>query len=100
MKCCLVLEDGKIFEGEAFGARRDVHGEVVFATGMTGYQESLTDPSYCGQILVSSYPLIGNYGVNPEDAQSSRVQVRGHVVKELCLEPSHSAFRDDAGRAP
>ena len=89
MKCCLVLEDGKIFEGEAFGARRDVLGEVVFSTGMTGYQESLTDPSYCGQILVSSYPLIGNYGVNPGDAQSSRVQVWGHAVKELCLEPSH-----------
>lgn len=89
MKGFLVLEDGSVFKGEAFGARRDALGEVVFATGMTGYQESLTDPSYCGQILVSSYPLIGNYGVAPEDAQSSRVQVWGHVVSEACAGPSH-----------
>ena len=87
----LVLEDGTVLEGEAFGADRTALGEVVFATGMTGYQESLTDPSYCGQILVSSYPLIGNYGVNSEDGQSSRVQVWGHVVKELCRAPSHRA---------
>ncbi len=64
MSSYLVLEDGTVFEGRAFGAEREVLGEVVFATGMTGYQESLTDPSYCGQLLVSSYPLIGNYGVN------------------------------------
>ncbi|MCU0859038.1 MAG: glutamine-hydrolyzing carbamoyl-phosphate synthase small subunit [Thermoplasmata archaeon] len=89
MKGFLVLEDGSVFKGEAFGARRDALGEVVFATGMTGYQESLTDPSYCGQILVSSYPLIGNYGVAPEAAQSSRVQVWGHVVSEACAGPSH-----------
>src|SRR4030067_566219 len=91
MKGFLVLEDGTVFEGEAFGACRDILGEVVFATGMTGYQESLTDPSYCGQILVSSYPLIGNYGVNSEDSQSEKVQVWGHVVKELCGLPSHRA---------
>lgn len=89
MKGFLVLEDGSVFQGEAIGARRDALGEVVFATGMTGYQESLTDPSYCGQILVSSYPLIGNYGVNAHDAQSSRVQVWGYVVSELCSNPSH-----------
>jgi len=89
MKGFLVLEDGSVFEGEAFGARREVLGEVVFATGMTGYQESLTDPSYCGQILVSSYPLIGNYGVNPHDSQSERVQVWGYAVKEICGAPSH-----------
>lgn len=89
MKGVLVLEDGSVFEGEAFGSRRDALGEVVFATGMTGYQESLTDPSYCGQILVSSYPLIGNYGINPGDSQSSHVQVWGHVVGEACVGPSH-----------
>jgi carbamoyl-phosphate synthase small subunit len=87
----LVLEDGAVFEGRVFGARREVLGEVVFATGMTGYQESLTDPSYCGQILVSSYPLIGNYGVNKEDFQSKRVQVWGYAVKEVCQSPSHRA---------
>lgn len=89
MRGFLVLEDGTIFEGEAFGAPKEVLGEVVFATGMTGYQESLTDPSYCGQILVASYPLIGNYGVNPSDSQSRRVQVWGYAVKELCMSPSH-----------
>ena len=89
MKGFLVLEDGTVFEGEAFGARKEVLGEVVFATGMTGYQESLTDPSYCGQILAASYPLIGNYGVNDIDFQSKKVQVWGYVVKEACGSPSH-----------
>lgn len=85
----LALEDGTVLEGEAFGARKEVLGEVVFATGMTGYQESLTDPSYCGQILVASYPLIGNYGVNSNDHQSDKVQVWGYAVKEKCEHPSH-----------
>jgi carbamoyl-phosphate synthase small subunit len=89
MKGFLVLEDGTIYEGEAFGARGEVLGEVVFATGMTGYQESLTDPSYCGQILVSSYPLIGNYGVNSRDFQSKKVQVWGYAIKDKCDYPSH-----------
>lgn len=89
MKGFLVLEDGTVFEGEVFGASKEVLGEVVFATGMTGYQESLTDPSYCGQILVASYPLIGNYGVNNDDLQSDRVQVWGYAVKEACASPSH-----------
>ena len=89
MRGFLVLEDGTVFEGEAFGARREVFGEVVFATGMTGYQESLTDPSYCGQILVSSYPLIGNYGVNAYDFQSRKTQVWGYAVREKCSAPSH-----------
>lgn len=89
MKGYLVLEDGTVFEGEPFGVRRDVLGEVVFSTGMTGYQESLTDPSYCGQILVSSYPMIGNYGTNEHDSQSKRVQVWGYAVDELCDAPSH-----------
>jgi carbamoyl-phosphate synthase small subunit len=89
MKAFLVLEDGTTYEGRVFGADREVLAEVVFATGMTGYQESLTDPSYCGQILVSSYPLIGNYGVNPDDFQSDRVRVWGYAVKEKCEYPSH-----------
>jgi carbamoyl-phosphate synthase small subunit len=98
MKGYLVLEDGTVFEGEVFGAERDALGEVVFATGMTGYQESLTDPSYCGQILVASYPLIGNYGVNKNDCQSSRVQVWGYAVRERCGHPSHRDSDMDIGR--
>ena len=89
MRGFLVLEDGTVFEGDSFGSGKEVLGEVVFATGMTGYQESLTDPSYCGQILVASYPLIGNYGVNSADSQSEKVQVWGYAVKERCTNPSH-----------
>jgi carbamoyl-phosphate synthase small subunit len=89
MKGYLVLEDGTILTGRPFGVLKEVFGEVVFSTGMTGYQESLTDPSYAGQILTSSYPMIGNYGVNSQDNQSSRVQVWGYVVSELCDAPSH-----------
>jgi carbamoyl-phosphate synthase small subunit len=87
--CYLVLEDGTVMEGTGFGLEQTVYGEVVFNTGMTGYQESLTDPSYRGQILIQSYPLIGNYGVNHVDFESDRVQVRGYVVREKCLEPSN-----------
>jgi carbamoyl-phosphate synthase small subunit len=79
----LALEDGTVFAGRAFGARGEVDGEVVFNTSMTGYQEILTDPSYNGQIVAMTYPLIGNYGVNPEDAESGRPWVRGFVVREL-----------------
>jgi carbamoyl-phosphate synthase small subunit len=85
----LVLEDGSVFDGRAFGATTDAHGEVVFTTAMTGYQESLTDPSFAGQILVMTYPLQGNYGVNDFDVESRRVQVRGFVVREACDIPSH-----------
>lgn len=85
----LVLEDGSVFVGRAFGALAESHGEVVFTTSMTGYQEALTDPSYAGQILVMTYPLQGNYGVNPFDTESRRVQVRGFVVREACDRPSH-----------
>ena len=85
----LVLEDGTVFDGRAFGATADAHGEVVFTTSMTGYQESLTDPSFAGQILVMTYPLQGNYGVNEIDIESRRVQVRGFVVREACDLPSH-----------
>ncbi len=87
-KCFLVLEDGTIMEGTGFGSMKDTSGEVVFSTGMTGYQEGLTDPSFVGQILTMSYPLIGNYGVSPNDMESDRVQVRGFVVRELCERPT------------
>src|SRR5712671_5453532 len=79
----LALEDGTVFTGRAFGARGEVDGEVVFNTSMTGYQEILTDPSYHGQIVAMTYPLIGNYGVNPADCESRRPWVRGFVVREL-----------------
>ena len=88
-KAVLVLEDGSSYEGHAFGAEAFAYGEVVFNTGMTGYQEMLTDPSYAGQILVLTYPLIGNYGINDHNFESARVQVRGFVVREQCNYPSH-----------
>jgi len=89
-KAYLVLEDGSVYEGYSFGADTAVAGEVVFNTGMTGYQEMLTDPSYAGQIVVPTYPLQGNYGINGEDSQSNRIQVAGFVVREECRLPSHS----------
>jgi carbamoyl-phosphate synthase small subunit len=79
----LALEDGTVFTGQAFGGRGEIDGEVVFNTSMTGYQEILTDPSYHGQIVAMTYPQIGNYGVNDEDAESRRPWVRGFVVREL-----------------
>ena len=85
----LVLEDGSIYEGEHFGADTDAVGEVVFNTSMTGYQEMLTDPSYAGQIVVPTYPLMGNYGINELDAESARIQVRAFAVRETCSTPSH-----------
>ena len=85
----LTLEDGSIYEGYSFGAKSTTYGEVVFNTSMSGYQEMLTDPSYAGQILVLTYPLIGNYGVNDAFFESKQVQVRGLVVREHCPVPSH-----------
>ncbi len=79
----LVLEDGTMFRGQAFGAKGEAGGEVVFNTSMTGYQEVLTDPSYYGQIVAMTYPLIGNYGINEEDLESKTIQVAGFIVKEL-----------------
>ena len=76
----LALEDGTVFWGTSIGAEGETFGEFVFNTGMTGYQEVLTDPSYCGQIVVMTYPEIGIYGVNPEDVESKKVQVAGFVV--------------------
>ena len=85
----LALADGTVFAGTAFGAAGEVFGEVVFNTSMTGYQEILTDPSYNGQIVTMTYPLIGNYGVNTEDVESSGLSLKGFVVKELCRDPSN-----------
>lgn len=89
MKAFLLLEDGTVFEGNSFGMEGQVIGEVVFNTGMTGYQEVLTDPSYCGQIVCMTYPLIGNYGVNIDDIESLKPQVKGFIVRELCKTPSN-----------
>ena len=83
MEAILALEDGKVWRGRGFGAAAEVVGEVLFNTSMTGYQEILTDPSYSGQIVTMTYPLIGNYGVNPEDSESRRVFIEGLVVREL-----------------
>lgn len=89
MKAKLILENGMVFEGKAFGYLKESVGEVVFTTGMTGYQEVLTDPSYYGQIVTMTYPLIGNYGINLEDMESDGVKVRGFVVREKCSLPSN-----------
>jgi carbamoyl-phosphate synthase small subunit len=83
MRAILALADGTVYEGEAFGATTTTVGEVVFNTGMTGYQEALTDPSYAGQLLCLTYPLIGNYGVNADDVESKQIQVAGFVVRRL-----------------
>lgn len=97
MKALLMLEDGLVFEGDAIGASGVSTGEVVFTTGMTGYQEMLTDPSFRGQILTLTYPLIGNYGVVELDEESERVQVAGFVVRELCDTPSNWRSTGDLG---
>ena len=87
----LVLEDGSVHRGFAFGAAADGLGEVVFNTAMTGYQEVLTDPSYAGQLVTLTYPLVGNYGVSEEAYESGRIQAAGLIVREHCDEPSHGA---------
>ncbi len=89
MRALLALEDGRIFEGESFGASGTEVGEICFNTSMTGYQEVLTDPSYRGQIVAMTYPLIGNYGTNATDQESTRPQVRGFVIEELSQLPSN-----------
>ena len=88
-KAYLLLADGQIFEGISCGAKGTVIGEVVFTTGLTGYQETLTDPSYYGQIVTQTFPLIGNYGVNHEDNESSSSYVSGYIVREWCNAPSN-----------
>ncbi len=89
MKARLLMEDGSLITGKGFGYQGTSCGEIVFNTGMTGYQEILTDPSYAGQVVTLTYPLIGNYGINIEDAESDRVQVSGFVVKEYAKMPNH-----------
>ena len=89
MKAVLALADGRMFTGKAFGAQGEVDGEVVFNTSMTGYQEVITDPSYCGQMVVMTYPLIGNYGINKEDFESDRPHLSALIIKELSGIPSN-----------
>lgn len=98
MQAALVLETGRIFRGESFGANGEAWGEVVFNTGMTGYQEVLTDPSYAGQMVCMTYPLIGNYGVNGVDYQSKNIQVQGYIVKEAARNPSHWQLEKNLSR--
>ncbi len=88
-KAYLILADGTVFEGFSIGAQGCTTGETVFTTGMTGYLETLTDPSYYGQIVTQTFPLIGNYGVIPEDFESRKSYVKGYVVRELCEKPSN-----------
>jgi carbamoyl-phosphate synthase small subunit len=89
----LVLEDGSVYVGTTAGASRWGYGEVVFNTSMTGYQEILTDPSYAGQIVLMTYPLLGNYGTIETDIESSHVQAAGLVMREECMDPSHRKSR-------
>jgi len=89
MKACIALEDGTVFEGVSFTGRGETTGEIVFNTGMSGYQELLSDPSCKGQIVAMTYPLIGNYGINEEDMESGRVQVEAFIVREYCPFPSN-----------
>ena len=93
MKGQLILENGKRFSGELFGAIKDVCGEVVFTTGMTGYQETLTDPSFAGQIVTMTFPLIGNYGINFEDMEADKINLTAFIVREKCDFPSN--FRSE-----
>ena len=91
----LILADGTIFEGNSIGAAGKSTGEVVFTTGMTGYIETLTDPSYFGQIVTQTFPLIGNYGVESPDFESKKSWVRGYIVRELCDKPSNFRCEGD-----
>ncbi|MGM9614702.1 MAG: carbamoyl phosphate synthase small subunit [Oscillospiraceae bacterium] len=93
-KAYLVLENGVVFEGQAFGANTEAVGELVFTTGVVGYPETLTDPSYAGQIITQTYPLIGNYGVIPEDFEG-KCAARGYVVREWCDTPSNFRSQGD-----
>jgi carbamoyl-phosphate synthase small subunit len=96
-KTSLILENGTVFSGTAFGAEGETIGEVCFNTGMTGYQEILTDPSYCGQIITMTYPHIGNYGINPEDIESAKIQAAGLIVREENIVPSNFRSTESLG---
>lgn len=89
MKGKLILENGMVFNGTVFGEIRETVGELVFNTGMTGYQELLTDPSYYGQMVVMTYPMIGNYGVNLEDMESDKIHLRALIIKEEAKLPNN-----------
>lgn len=89
MKAALALSDGTVVHGVGFGAEKLALGEAVFNTSMAGYQEALTDPSYSGQVLLMTYPLVGNYGLNDSDFESDRVQAEGFIVREACQKPEH-----------
>ena len=91
----LILNDGSVYQGYGFGYESEAIGEVVFNTSMTGYQEMLTDPSYRGQILVSTYPMIGNYGIDSNFSESNKVQVKSYVVRDLCDYPFHFSNNKD-----
>ncbi len=93
MNAFLILEDGTVFQGKSFGAAREVISEIVFNTSMAGYLEVLTDPSYAGQAVCMTYPLIGNYGICPEDMESERPWPDALIVREACELPSN--FRSD-----
>ena len=85
----LLLENNQVFHGYAIGKTGTTSGELCFNTGMVGYQEILTDPSYCGQMVLMTYPHIGNYGVNKNDIESRNIQVAGFIIKDLTIEPSN-----------
>ena len=89
VKAIMALEDGRFFRGYSFTGHGEAWGEIVFNTSMTGYQEVLTDPSYSGQIVAMTYPHVGNYGVNPQDVESSHVQVEGFILREYHPVPSN-----------
>ena len=92
---CLVLANGQVFEGKSFGASGVIIGEAVFTTGMNGYIETLTDPSYYGQIVTQTFPLIGNYGIIPKDFESAACHVRGYIVRSWCEDPSNFRCEGD-----
>ena len=96
-KASLILENGTVFSGTAFGAEGETIGEVCFNTGMTGYQEILTDPSYCGQLVTMTYPHIGNYGINREDIESAKIQAAGLIVREENIVPSNFRSTESLG---
>ena len=93
MQAYLILANGRILKGKSLGCQGTTVGEVVFATGMVGFEETLTDPSYYGQIITQTYPLIGNYGMNSEDKESSKIWAKGYIVREACTTPSN--FRSE-----
>ncbi len=93
-KAYLILEDGSVYSGYSLGAKGSTVGEVVFATGMVGYQEGLTDPSFAGQIVTQTFPLVGNYGTNKEDYESKGTYLNGYIVREICDDPSNFRCED------